>query len=214
MMLTIEHLNTGILWWKESTKWSKDFHFEDYIRMNEDLKNGISDEWWQRTLNRLCLWHAFRGPKPPNARAEIESRGQSILSQISTEYQKLNNHFPKISIDSLDWDDIFPLFEKVSCIKQSFVFASKMCHFIFPNVFILMDNTATSVSEYEIYWTGMRERWLQFEEKKEAYSIMEKAIESQMKVYDLFPFKTKIIELCHIGSKHGGDNGRSEWKKN
>jgi len=32
-----------------------------------------------------------------------------------------------------------------------------MCHFLFPKLFIVMDNLDTSVFDYEFYWRGMQD---------------------------------------------------------
>ena len=36
------------------------------------------------------------------------------------------------------------------------VFACKMCHFLLPNLFLVIDNWATGVMDYEFCWRGMK----------------------------------------------------------
>jgi len=105
---------------------------------------------------------------------------------------------------NLPWEVIEALFTIVSNIKpHSPVFASKMCHFLFPKLFIVMDNLATSVIDYEFYWRGMKDEWSRFKEKDLARNIFANAIQSDKSIHPLYPFETRIMELCHIGYKHG-----------
>jgi len=87
--------------------------------------------------------------------------------------------------------------------NQSTVFGSKLGHFIFPKVFIVMDNLGTSVMPYEFYWPGMVAQWLAFADKSEAMDRLRTQIEKQSRkaVHSDYPYETKIMELCHIGYK-------------
>jgi hypothetical protein len=82
------------------------------------------------------------------------------------------------------------------------VFAGKMCHFLLPKLFIVMDNLATSVFDYEFYWRGMKDEWCRFKEKADARNLLTDAIRSDKRLHPLYPFETKIMELSHIGHKH------------
>jgi hypothetical protein len=81
-------------------------------------------------------------------------------------------------------------------------FACKMCHFMFPKVFAVMDSTATGIFEYEFYWRGMKDEWSRFTKKSQACSIVTKAITSKKPICSLYPYETKIMELCHVGYNH------------
>jgi hypothetical protein len=78
-----------------------------------------------------------------------------------------------------------------------------MCHFLLPNLFMVMDNWAVDASDYEIYWRGMRDAWCNFPDQKEAREMLTGAILPPAKIHSQYPIETKIIELCHIGQKHG-----------
>jgi len=113
------------------------------------------------------------------------------------------------TIADVTWVEVGPLFDLCFQIKPggsnrgSPVFASKMCHFLFPRVFPVMDNLATGIFEYEFYWRGMKDEWYRFPEKSEAETRLTAAMETNGKaIHDLFPFETKIIELSHIGYRH------------
>lgn len=201
MMITIDNFKIGIDWWlKQKKNWPPDILNKEYYDIYKDREIGINLVWWEKTVYRLSRWRACR----PLSKREIYSRGEKILDQISKEYDKLSkNQNLEPSISDLHWEGIQTLFLLVRQIKQTIspVFAGKMCHFIFPKVFIVMDNYATSVSNYELYWQGMKEEWNRFNEKKEAIELLTRTINSD-KLHSLYPFETKIIELSHIGYKH------------
>ena len=101
-------------------------------------------------MDRFGRWRAYRGRDPPNTRYEIAQRGLGCLPAIAAGYAKLaGKSTTGPSITDLSWEDVAPLFALAYGIKPSFVFASKMCHFIFPKLFINMDNKLTEVFEYE-----------------------------------------------------------------
>jgi hypothetical protein len=107
------------------------------------------------------------------------------------------------SITTLQWEDLDALFLLVAQIKpRSAVFAGKLCHFIFPKVFIVMDNLGTQVLDYEFYWRGMKDEWVRFKEKDKAVKILRNAIKSDKPLHVHYPVETKIMELSHIGYKH------------
>jgi len=66
-----------------------------------------------------------------------------------------------------------------------------------------MDNLATSIFDYEFYWRGMKDEWNRFKGKEEAMNILIKAIKSEKSLHPFYPYETKIMELSHIGYKHG-----------
>ena len=86
---------------------------------------------------------------------------------------------------------------------RSSVFVGKMCHFTFPRLFIVMDNEATSVFDYEFYWRGMKDEWSRFPAKADARKLLAEAIKSDKPLHALYPFETKVLELSHVGYKHG-----------
>jgi hypothetical protein len=102
----------------------------------------------------------------------------------------------------MSWDDVATFFTLAQSIKpKSPVFGGKMCHFMFPKLFIVMDNLATNVFDYEFYWRGMKDEWQRFPEKDEALKQLTGAIKSDKPVHPHYPHETKIMELSHIGYK-------------
>jgi hypothetical protein len=203
MIIDLDNFKSGLQWWSKRD-WPQDIHNADYYDIYSAREAGPTEEWWRVTVDRLSKWHAYRGRKPPNTKADISARGIRNLIGIASQYEKLiASTETEPSISDLNWEDLTPLFAMVSDIKPgSPVFAGKMCHFIFPRLFIVMDNLATSVFDYEFYWRGMKDEWSRFKAKEEAWNLLADAIGSDKPLHPLYPFETKIMELSHIGYKH------------
>jgi hypothetical protein len=207
MIISLDNLRAGLVWWRGTSGWGGDIANEDYAQIYSDRDAGITTEWWDKTVSRLGKWRAYRGPKKPNTRLEITERGLRTLEEVATESARLlANVTSEPDIAHNDWESVAPLYSLVIATKNSQVFASKMCHFLFPNLFIVMDNVAIDVSEYEVYWRGMRDAWLSFAEKNAAKQILRDVIEPGQVLHPRYPFDTKIIELSHIGQKHRTNN--------
>jgi len=142
----------------------------------------------------------------------------SHLDNIQREYVKIiGSTRGEPCIDNVTWKDVSSLYRTADEIKNhSPVFASKMCHFIFPKVFIVMDNLATGTTDdYEYYWEGSVREWTEFNEKEKAIGLLStKIVKCSSKPIHLeYPFETKIIELCNIGKKHGR-SGQTDTNNN
>ncbi len=205
MITTLNNLDGGLKWWWErhGHKFPDDICNTEYYDIYDARSAGATERWWAATVKRLGQWRAYRGGKPRITKEEITRRGAQRLSEIAAQYTKLISGAEPCIAD-LSWEDVAPLFELASQIRggKSPVFSSKMCHFLFPKLFIVMDNTATSVLEYEFYWRGMKDEWHRFKEKDEARNLLANAIKSAKPVHPLYPFVTRIMELSHIGYKH------------
>ena len=136
---------------------------------------------------------------------EIAERGAQRLYAVAAQYAKLAaSSVSEPCIEDLCWEDVAPLYAIASEIKPgATVFAGKMCHFLFTKLFIVMDNLATSVFDYEFYWRGMKDEWCRFKDKGEARNLLADAVRSDKPLHPLYPLETKIMELSHIGRKHG-----------
>jgi hypothetical protein len=203
MIISVENLVNGIRWWQKG-KWGSDILNGEYYDIYSSLADGITEEWWVKTVDRLSRWHAYRGPCPPNTKTEILKSGHRILDKIRSEYTALIGKSSKEpSITEMSWDDIATFFALAQSIKpKSPVFGAKLSHFVFPKLFIVMDNLATNVFDYEFYWRGMRDEWQRFHEKDRARKELIRAINSDKPVHPFYPHETKIMELSHIGYKH------------
>jgi hypothetical protein len=209
MILSLENLDCGVRWWINTVpKWGPDLVNSEYVEIFRARDTGITEWWWKETVDRLWDWRAIRSPRPPNSKQQIFGSGVTNLVQIDSIISGIRSYARnEPSITDVSWEQIAPLFDvafRLKCGEKksgSPVFASKMCHFIFPDVFPVVDNLATGYFDYEFYWRGMKDEWLRFLDKDRA--ILK--IRDQLKdyaVHECYPFKTKIIELCHIGYSH------------
>ena len=107
------------------------------------------------------------------------------------------------SICDLNWEHVSSLLELGSKIESGPpVLASKLCHFVFPKLFPVMDNKATGLWEYEFYWRGMKDEWNRFGRKAQATRIFTQVIKGTRPLHPLYAFETKILELALIGYNH------------
>lgn len=204
MIVSLGNLHAGLNWWRGNSKWGEDILNAEYYEVYGDRIAGTTEKWWIATVERLGKWRAYRGPKPPNTKASITERGAPALADIAAHYGKLIAASPaEPSIADLTWEDVAPLYSIAFYIKPSPVFAGKLCHFMFPKAFIVMDNWATGVFDYEFCWRGMKDEWCRSSHKAEATALLTGAIRSNRPLHPLYPLETKIMELSHIGYEHG-----------
>jgi len=204
MIINIDNLRAGICRWRD-LKFPADILNAEYHSMYRSRAAGVTENWWSSVVDRLGRWKAYRGPSPPNTRYEIAQRGLACLPAMAAEYAKLvGNSTTEPSIIDLTWEDVAPLFALAYGIKPRYVFASKMCHFVFPKLFVVMDNRLTEPFEYEFYWRGMKDEWGRFTDKNESVRVLTDNIRADRPLHALYPWETKVMELSHAGCKHGG----------
>ncbi len=209
MRLTIDNLERGINWWKreKKEKWPQDFHNAVYYELYDLRNNGLTPEWWEKTVNRLWDWRAIRSKTPPNTKDEIRKRGLLVLTKIQKYYTEIRHKVQgePVFID-YEWHEIKGLYDELARIKgsRSPNFPSKLGHFIYPKLFIVRDHQATGVEDYAPFWSSMSEAWNSFSYKEEARKILTRTIKNQTnkQIHEHYPFEIKIIELCIIGSRH------------
>lgn len=199
MIVSLDNLRVGIEWWL-SKGWPHDFHNSFYHDIYDSRSTGLDQDWWNATVGRLGQWKAYRGLSPPNTRADILARGNAILERLSTHYTDVrtaSNEEP--SIMTLDWGAVAPLFDLAFSIKPSEVFAGKLCHFMLPKAFFVMDNQATGVFDYEFLWRGLKDEFSRFTNMIEARTLLATSMQCKKDLHPEYPFETKITELCCIG---------------
>jgi len=211
MITSIENMNAGIAWWQTNMAgWGADIMNAEYLTIYSDRDGGVTELWWEAAVDRLWIWKAIRGPRPPNSKRAIFDGGVQRLNQIAEQYnaiQSLTESEPTIC--DVSWEDIQELYRLSHEIKwdqrrnASPVFACKMCHFLFPKIFPIIDNLATGIFEYEFYWRGRKDEWERFPLKEEAQAILAASMEVVEQVHTLYPWETKIMELSHVGYTHG-----------
>jgi hypothetical protein len=204
MKISLENLRSGIDWWQHSN-WPSDFHNLDYFDFYQDRSHGLTDSWLEATVDRLAQWRAIRSPRKPNTKQDILASLRAMLDRLQAEYQCiLDLSKAEPSVDTVSWQNINSLYSIAAQVKNgSAVFASKLCHFMFPKVFIVMDNLGTQVMIYDYYWQGMVNEWNLFPDKEVLTSLLRAEIveHSTHPIHRDYPFETKIMELCHVGDK-------------
>lgn len=205
MELTLTYFKTGVSWWQTRTKWPRDFHNAVYHELYDLRRNGLSGLWWEKTVDRLAVWQATR----PFTKLEISQRGFRSLAELRRLYIDVCSHSEsEPAFSTTSWDQVGALYHLLSMIKKSHtpVFPSKLGHFIFPRLFIIVDHKATGTTDYEDLWRETQAAWIVFYGQEEAKNILTKEIakHSVRQVHTHYPFETKIIELCNIGRKHAG----------
>ena len=206
MIISLNNLRKGLNW--RINNWAEDVDIRNtqYNDIYKDRSNGVTDNWWNVTVKRLGKWRANR----PYSNSQIRKKGEKQLERIKKQYKRLISA-KEPCITNLQWLDIDQLFSIAFAIKptksRTPVFASKMCHFLFPKLFIVMDRTATGVENYELYWRGLKDAWNAFNEKEQAQKILINAIQHRrnLPIHPEYPVETTIMEICAIGYNHSKD---------
>jgi uncharacterized protein len=204
-IITIYNLKAGLQWWRNNG-WPTDMLNAEYYDICAQRGAAPTLQSWPATLNRLGKWRAIR----PKSKSYIQSRGLDRLSAIARWYTNVKgNSATEPCIADLEWENVAPLFALAYGIKRdkSPVSASKMCHFMFPKLFLVLDNKATGIFEYELCWRGMKDEWRRFTKKSQACGMLAQAIASPKtapakSIHPHYPYETKIIELSLIGYNH------------
>jgi len=195
------NLNAGIRFWlEEKPRWGRDFHNSFYKHLGELGANGLTEQWWKTIPDILWEWVAIR----PMTKLFIRERGRDRLSDLATGYKQLLSKCkaktPKNIL--LKWEDVELLFTVAKKIKgvQSPVFASKLCHFIAPGVFPVIDQEVLGGSNnYKDYWQHCKMLWQEVNDKNSLMKILSNTIGNG--VISDYPYTTKITELCLIGER-------------
>jgi len=202
-LLTAANLKAGIKVLKVSKPaWGNDFHDTLYIELKELKANGLDEQWWQKIVYKLWDWKAIR----PLSRATILHEGLKSLPQLRAEYNAILKVTDKREprLETVSWDILSGLYTVASSIKKtkypSPVFGSKLCHFILPKVFPVIDREMVGVSgEYREYWINCKEQWMTCTVKQELIMQLQRAMKVQ--ATSDYPWASKIVELCKIGAK-------------
>lgn len=202
-VVTIANLEAGIeLWWTEKTNWPRDFHNKFYQELYGLRAVGLDNVWWSAIVDHLARWRAIR----PRTKKEIYDLGQEKLVDLQKEYDELSQMGSKNNSADLynaGWHEVHPLYQIAFAIKgvNSPVFASKLCHFIIPELFPVIDQEVVGVNTktYEIYWCFCKKEWEQCQEKANLIERLSASI--GVTPIQNYPFSTKIVELCISGWK-------------
>lgn len=209
-MLTVEKkvqsfdsvlLQNGIDRFTEKSGWSQDLHTDFYCERACAQKSGASldgDALWKK----LHEWSALRG----GVRG-MRERWECKFGDMKCEYRKiLRLKYP--NIESCKWDSVKGLFHVAHGIKgvQSSVFASKLCHFILPSVFTVVDievmRLYLNAEQYGQYWKFCQKRWQECDQDALKGMLKAEILRHDKKAdFSGYPWATKIAELCVMGRK-------------
>lgn len=199
MALTIEQLEKGIEYW-HLTRWPKDFHNSFYEEMASKNPNGnFTVDWWDDFSKELRKWRATR----PVNRQILKSRANDRFCKLKHSWNESIARHIEGDISTVNWDDISFFPETAIEIKgvKSPVFVSKFCHFLAPQIFPVIDNTAmgNKFSTYKQYYQSAQNEWRETKKtvQRKMISILQK--EAGSPLFAAYPVKTKLIELCLIG---------------
>jgi hypothetical protein len=205
-ILTTQYLNAGISRWRENPKWDQDFHNSLYKDLHRIKSRGLNQDWWRKIVDHLWNWRAIR----PYTKEYISQRGIACLSDFQEEYTAIldANQSAEPSLETISWEKLSGLFGIAAGIKDTMpfspVFASKLCHFVFPGAFPVVDRAMVGISsKYVDHWHYCREQWVEGALREDLILILKNEIRGG--VFVSYPWSTKIVELCVIGKQvvHG-----------
>jgi hypothetical protein len=192
-------LQAGIRVFKARKNWPDDFHAGLYVRQAKLLTSGFTEQWWSETVDDLGRWLATR----PLSKADIHKRGLEALSRLRSACDWL----PPLGTDfgEIGWSALSRLFEVACSIKPTLspVFPSKLCHFIRPDLYVVVDRAVVGLlGPYPDSWAACSRAW------RHARPIHDNlrgllATSSTASLPPTYPFATKITELCVIGANAG-----------
>ncbi|WP_203840509.1 hypothetical protein [Winogradskya humida] len=207
--INLAEFTAGAIWWRTKTTWPDDFHNSDYPVLAAQNPDGRFDAaWWARVQPRLAAWKAFR----PVPRAVVAANVVANAADLTQAWK--TSCAPYLHADIADpevtWEAIRAFPEVVFRLKptRSPVFASKLCHFLLPKVFPVVDGLALGGHSmtYEAYFRLVKDTWVVTPEEIRSSLIAEITNLVELTygkpLAPEFPAVTKIVELALIGRKH------------
>ncbi|MES2464994.1 MAG: hypothetical protein V4671_30885 [Armatimonadota bacterium] len=212
--MNIEQLEAGIQYWKNHTRWPRDFHQGLYQRLSQKREAGVELFFDRDMIRLLRQWQATRGKGVTNA--FIEDRGAELWPLVLLLYDSLlameDDQGNKVQgFGAVSWEQVSPLFYQVAKIKgvKSPVFASKLCHFLLPSFYLPCDQKVLGISRYtyEQYWKQCQKEWQECMDKDPLIARLQEELpdleDMGYSCYRCYPWATKLTELCRIGQEHG-----------
>jgi hypothetical protein len=203
MSLTRAELEQGVDYWRDKTRWPRDFHNDFYRHMADANPRGAFDDaWWAKFLPRLREWHAIR----PRRSDFITLRAQMRFAALAQAWTLTIEPNLNRDLANVEWPDVAAFPALVAEIKDvaSPVFTSKFCHFLAPAIFPVVDNAAMGnpFPTYEASFTAFKWEWLSTDAitRQTLGSRLTDLIDAPLTAG--YPIKNKIVELCLIGRKH------------
>lgn len=199
------NLRAGLNRWDELAvrgNWPEDLHASMYLGDVVRLSEGLTSDWWHMIVRRLSAWRANR----PVRNRVILDAGLQELPRIDLMHRTLMAD--RLSLETASWSDVAELFGAAAALKptksSSPVFGSKLCHFMVPGLFPVIDRAAVRWDvPYVDYWNACQESWIAAAADHHGLrSIVDTRVPEDARV--VFPYATKITELCIVGERTGG----------
>lgn len=194
--LSLDHLNAGVKVWRKR-RWPKDFHNQFYTRLETYRQEGL-DGLWEPCLRRLSGWKALR----PLSQGTIRLQAQQVMGKLEVYHDRVRETHGAADLTACTWEDLSALFFTAAEIKgvRSPVFASKLCHMLFPRLFPVIDRAAVGIPDdgYEGYWRRCQEAWKQSTEQELLIATLQAKMGKP--AISSYPWATKITELCWAGA--------------
>ena len=202
--LNAVNLRAGLARWDDLAikgNWPADLHAAMYSADTVALSAGLTTDWWDVVVPRLSAWRAIR----PLRTDAVRQSGLEALPEMSVLYGRLASR--RLGFDVARWEDVCELFDVAGELKptrsRSPVFGSKLCHFMLPPLFPVIDRAAVGWNvPYGQYWTARHNAWVDSRDRHgELRAIVDTRIPEAHRPF--FPYATKISELCIVGERTG-----------
>ena len=198
-------VEVGIDFWHRRG-WSGDFHNAFYLNVVPQLRpaGGRFDrDWWDGIWPTLRAWSATRHG---GTRAAMTQRAEQEFPALERLW--LEKVSPRLCDDLsvVPWDEVSEFTSHVSSIKdvRSPVFTSKLCHFLIPQVFPVVDNWAMGnpYTTYCEYYQAAQSMWCETDVQTKQALVARLAALIGPAVGPEFPMACKLVELHLIGKRN------------
>lgn len=206
--INLAEFTAGVNWWRTKTDWPHDFHNHDYPVLAAENPDGRFDiTWWASVQPRLTRWKAFRPVPRTVVAANVIANAADLAAAWNQSCKPYRN--TDIADPAVTWEALRAFPEVVFRLKptRSPVFPSKLCHFLLPKVFPVIDGLALAGHSltYEAYFRLVKGTWAATaDDMKQCLTaeIAHLVNESGRPLDPAFPVVTKIVELALIGRSH------------
>lgn len=203
--VTLDNLSAGIRDWKARPHWSQDFHSSLYAKLDHYKQiDATLVKWWEAAVTALGQWKALRSSVGGINRAAIHERGLVMLPELRVLFDAIRatHGGQEPNLAQAQWTDLTELFALARELKgaRSWMFASKLCHFLLPNCVVVTDGqiTPTNGASYRDYWLNCQSEWKACHEPERLIAELRAAMVREPSA--IYPWSTKITELCYAGS--------------
>jgi hypothetical protein len=204
---TRDTLRAGIDVWMSKPDWPRDFHNSLYRELAVVRGKGIL-AFWNLAVEELSAWRAIR----PKTKEFIDGRGRERMDKMAAANTAIlaAHAGTEPGLSQAVWSELIELYRIAVEIKgvDSPVFASKLCHFLMPSAFVVIDGEVVGwtagnpVGVYRDYWTRCQDGWHVCRERDALKKQLAAAMTGD--AAPSYPWSVKIMELCHVGAKKLG----------